>query len=198
MKKDKDLWPSDPTWHADFAPCYTPKEMIDLGIFEGIYTNVIGGIPKNWLKSDKVLPVGSDPDPELNKYKVKSRQSLTVWQENGWTTELSPLGWWQWYCLYFLGRRTDEDEWQIQRWSSFVSRHQGQINHNCNLKDETCRPKQRQGLLQWAWDSSKRYEARVIEENVKKMIIQSSAVKVQKVATESFYLSPKRVSFLTW
>lgn len=197
MKNNKAHWPSDPTWHPDFGPCFTPKEMIDMGVFEGIYTHVIDGIPATWLKSDKVLPVGSEPDPSLNYYGVKSRQSLKVWQENGWTTDLSPLGWWQWYCLYFLGRRTPEDEWQIKRWESFVSRHQGQINHNCTLSDKDCRPKQRQGLLQWAWDSTKKYEARVLDVNIKRMLRETNSSKVAKPAVEDV-VSSERLSFLEW
>lgn len=34
-------------WDSRFAPSYTPMEMIELGIFEGIYVNAIKDIPKS-------------------------------------------------------------------------------------------------------------------------------------------------------
>lgn len=165
-------------WDPNFGPSYTPKEMLDLGIFEGVYTGVIKGIPAEYKNHPKVLPKGSEPDVELNRYKVKSRQSLKEWERKGWTTKLSPLGWWEWYIKYYHGRRDDkEDKLQISRWRSFVARHQGQINANCKPKDDDCRPKQRQGLLQWAWDSSEAFTPKQIEENAKR-IAKSAGVEI--------------------
>lgn len=158
-------------WHPEFTPSYTPKEMIELGVFEGLYTAAIDGLPDDWLSSNKVLPRGSKPNPKLNRFGVKSRLSLKEWEQNGWTTENSPLGWFQWYCLYFLGRRLpEEDEWQINRWKSFIARHQAQIYLNCKLKDYKCRPKQRQGLLQWAWDSATVFDSRQRDKNINRII----------------------------
>jgi len=121
-------------------------------------------LPSDWKKNAKIVGVNKPANPKLNKYRVKSRKSLQEWQEKGWTTELSPRGWFQWYVLYFLGRRDEkEDTKQIKRWKSYVARHQGQINANCHLSDHTCRPRQRQGLLQWAWDSTEDYS----DQNIK-------------------------------
>jgi hypothetical protein len=129
-------------------------EMLDLGIFEGIYTAAIQNIPGKYKKHEKVLKRGADPDPSINRFGVKSRQSLKEWQKKGWTTELSPLGWWEWYVKYWNGRRDEkEDKLQIGRWKSFVARHQGQVSAKCKPKDHECHAKQRQGLLQWAWNS---------------------------------------------
>lgn len=158
-------------WDPSFTPSYTPKEMLELGVFEGKYINVIEGLPKSWYSLPKVQKEDEEPDISLNKFGVKSRQSLSHWKEKGWTTKDSPYGWFQWYCLYFLGRRLpEEDEWQIGRWRSFVARHQAQVSKNCKTKDNECRPVQRQGLLQWAWNSDTEFTEKQQEKNLKRLI----------------------------
>ena len=148
---------NDKTWNPKFTPSYTPKEMLELGVFEGKYINNIKGLPSSWKSLPKVLGPKDEPDPKLNKFEVKSRQPLSKWKENEWIKS-DANGWFHFYCLYFLGRRLGkEDDWQIGRWASFVARHQGQINANCSLTDNKCRPIQRQALLQWGWDSSTKF-----------------------------------------
>lgn len=147
-------------WHPDFTPYYSPMEMLEMGVFEGKYINALTGLPKSWYKYERVLKASAEPDPSINHYGVKSRQPLSVWRKNGWTTKHSPYGWFEWYCHYWLGRRLkDEDEWQIKRWRSFIARHQAQVVASGDLKDETKRRKQRQALLQWAWRSTLPFNA---------------------------------------
>lgn len=81
------------TWDPRFAPSYTPEEMLRLGVFEGKYINNIKGIPQSWKNIDKVLGPNDSPDPKINRYGVKSRQSLSTWRKNGWIKPQDPNGW---------------------------------------------------------------------------------------------------------
>ena len=145
---------SNATWDPTFTPSYTPEEMLKMGVFEGKYINAVKGLPAAWYKIDKVLKPDDDPDPNINKFGIKSRQPLSVWKKNGWI-KTDKNGWFEWFCHYWLGRRLgEEDKWQIGRWRSFVARHQGQIDASGQRSDTSKREKQRQGLLQWAWDST--------------------------------------------
>ncbi|MGB0921303.1 MAG: hypothetical protein ACPG1C_08270 [Alphaproteobacteria bacterium] len=133
-----------------FAPALTPREMLELGVFEGKYLNDCRDeFPDTWYAHAKL---SNTPDPSLNYFGIKSRQHLSVWRENGWIIGPDPRGWFQWYCRYFMGRRLAEiDAAQIKRWRGFA-RHAGQIRANCEPGDIFCRPRQRQALLQWAHD----------------------------------------------
>lgn len=136
--------------HGGFEPKYTPNEMLKLGVFEGKYINdCAGDFPAYWYDGAKF---SDRPDPEINFFGTKSRQSLEVWQSKGWILGRDPRGWFQWYCRFFMGRRIAEiDPIQVKRWKSF-SRHRGQIVANCEPGDLFCRPRQRQALLQWSHD----------------------------------------------
>lgn len=135
-----------------FAPELTPAEMLELGVFEGKYLNDCQEeFPLKWFEKAKLSPT---PDVTKNYFQIKSRQPLSEWIRKGWITpdDPDPRGWFQWYCRYYLGRRIPEvDQRQIKRWRAFA-RHRGQILKNCEKGNLHCRPRQRQALLQWAYD----------------------------------------------
>lgn len=134
-----------------FRPELTPKEMLKLGVFEGHYmTDCRDEFPDDWFNEAQLSP--EQPDVGCNYFKVKSRQPLAVWQQKGWIYPPDPRGWFQWYCRYYMGRRIPKlDEIQIKRWRAF-RRHKAQLEQNCLMMDFSCRPRQRQALLQWAYD----------------------------------------------
>ena len=135
---------------AGFSPHLTPPEMLEMGVFEGKYLNDCQPeLPAAWFGKAKISDTA---DISQNYFGIKSRQSLSVWQQKGWIYGPDPRGWFQWYCRYYLGRRlADIDRVQIKRWRAFA-RHAGQIKANCYPGDLYCRPRQRQALLQWAYD----------------------------------------------
>jgi hypothetical protein len=139
-------------FREDFKPQLTPKEMLNLGVFGGKYlTDCQNEFPVSWFEDAKLSSLGKNI--ELNYYKIDASQSLAEWQRKGWIYHLDPRGWFQWYCRYFIGRRIEsEDNRQIKRWRAF-SRHAGAVRKNCEPADWTCRRKQRQALLHWAYDA---------------------------------------------
>ena len=135
----------------EFRPQLTPKQMLQLGVFGGKYlTDCRREFPASWFVRAKLSPARRDA--RLNYFGVNASQSLAVWRRNGWIRRQDPLGWFQWYCRYYMGRRTTDDARQIRRWRAMV-RHAAAIRKHCEQGDLECRRKQRQALLHWAYDS---------------------------------------------
>lgn len=136
---------------AGFAPELTPAEMLRLGVFGGKYmTDCRDEFPAKWFADARLSPDRSDKN--CNHFGVFAGQPLAEWRRKGWIHPDDPRGWFQWYCRYYMGRRHEDDARQIARWRAFA-RHAGQIRKNCEPGDPFCRPRQRQALLQWAYDS---------------------------------------------
>jgi hypothetical protein len=160
----------------DFKPALTPGEMLFMGVFEGKYLNdCYDEFPQEWYllaaAHGRLSP--GKPDVSCNYFGVDSRQPLSVWRENGWAprprgpaladatgramlagrvSNPDERGWFQWYCRYWLGRRIPElDRVQIGRWRSFT-RHVGAVKKGCKRGDLDCRRRERQALLQWAYN----------------------------------------------
>ena len=162
---------------AEFQPDLSPGEILMLGAFEGKYLNdCVSEFPAEWfvgaLRFGRLSPEKADPE-RCNLFGVKSRQPLSVWRENGWApskeragrhdnhyhgvlgdpaTNPDERGWFQWYCRFWMGRRLPIiDDIQIKRWRAF-RRHAGAIKANCGRGSLTCRPRERQALLQWGYN----------------------------------------------
>ena len=124
--------------------------MLKLGVFGGSYFGLrIKEYPKSWFKSAKI---SAKFEVNLNRFRVKSGMSKKQWLEKGWIFKEDPLGWFQWYCRFSIGRRIPHiDEIQIKRWKNF-RRHVIAIKKNCESADMNCRRRQRQAILQWAYN----------------------------------------------
>ena len=125
--------------------------MLEYGVFGGSYLgNTIHEYPKSWFTKAKIRKIF---DVNLNYFQIKAGLSLKEWKQKGWIMEEDPRGWFQWYCRYSVGRRIEEiDKIQIARWKAFGPRHIGGITKNCPKNLLSCRRKQRQTLLQWAYN----------------------------------------------
>ena len=120
--------------YPDFKPNLTPRQMFRLGSFGGTYwrpiystitnknyKNVHKKYPKSWWSDIPEKHLSSSTyDKSINKYGVEVGTSLEFWESKGWITKYQPYGWVQWYCDYYNGRRTPDDERQIKRWSSLA------------------------------------------------------------------------------
>ncbi|MDO5606366.1 MAG: hypothetical protein Q4G25_14515 [Paracoccus sp. (in: a-proteobacteria)] len=140
---------------ADFAPGFapqlSPEEMLELGVFGGCYmTDCQAEFPPGWFRRARLSP--RRPDVRLNYFGVHASQPLSEWRRKGWLHADDPRGWFQWYCRYWMGRRHGDDARQIGRWRA-MRRHIGQLRAACAPGDPFCRPRQRQALLHWAYDS---------------------------------------------
>jgi hypothetical protein len=146
--------PAGKNFDPVFKPQLTPQQMLRLGVFGGKYmTDCRKEFPRRWFEKAKLSP--DKHDPSLNYFKVNASQPLSAWRKKGWIYPDDPRGWFQWYCRYFMGRRIPaEDKRQIARWKS-MKRHVSQLKKHCRKGDASCRPRQRQALLQWAYDSRK-------------------------------------------
>ena len=144
--------PMGTNFHDEFTPELTPKQMLELGVFGGKYmTDCQDEFPIDWFTHAKLSP--HKKDSSLNFFAVDASLPLSAWKDKGWIYPDDPRGWFQWYCRYYSGRRVaHEDLRQIQRWKA-IRRHIGAIKKNCKPWDLSCRPRQRQALLHWAYDS---------------------------------------------
>ena len=152
-----------------FNPNKTPIEIIKEDAFGGTYfrdtySNINGKWYRNsWKEFDFLERI--DPklyssnyyDTNVNKYKIKCGTSLRFWEDKGRICEQDPYGWFQWYCRYYLGRRSEDDKRQIARWNNIVNRFKGILvkmikNKNAKYNDYSISPKIRQILLHWGYE----------------------------------------------
>tara|TARA_B100001057_G_scaffold219295_1_gene219604 strand:- start:129 stop:749 length:621 start_codon:yes stop_codon:yes gene_type:complete len=160
----------------EFKPNLTPKQVLQSGSFGGTYfrdihsnvtkknykgKEVIKEFPKHWFNGLDIdtMITSQNYDKKLNKYGVKCGSSLEAWEGSGWIDKQDPYGWFQWYCRFYRGRRTDDDKRQIDRWLKLAGPKGRFKNRLLNMikkkgvskNDFTVSPVIRQVLLHWAY-----------------------------------------------
>lgn len=155
-------------------PNMTPKEVLQAGSFGGTYfrpikSSVTGEshsgvwkeLPSDWLEG---LNIGRQISSttyhtDVNTYGVKCGGSLEMWESSGWIDKQDPYGWFQWYCRYYLGRRTADDDRQISRWAKCTG-VKGRWRNNliskcvrsgCAFDNHAVSPVVRQTLQHWGY-----------------------------------------------
>lgn len=161
--------------HPEFKPNMTPKEVLQAGSFGGTYFRPIDSgvtkqsygeevwkeLPEDWIAGLDVKKHVSSPnyDVNVNKYKVKCGGSLKMWEDSNWIVAQDPYGWFQWYCRFYQGRRTEDDPRQISRWAKCTGVN-GRWRNNligkiyragARFDDFSISPVVRQVLLHWAY-----------------------------------------------
>jgi hypothetical protein len=143
--------PRGGNFDPQFRPQLTPAELLKIGVFGGKYmTDCAREFPAEWFRGAKLC--AERHDPQLNFFRVNASQPLAEWRRKGWIHPDDPRGWFQWYCRYYMGRRGADDARQVRRWRN-IRRHVAQLEKHCERRDLACRPRQRQSLLHWAYDS---------------------------------------------
>jgi len=162
--------------HPTFRPNMSPEEVLRAGSFGGTYFRpirssvtgelikdaVTATLPAAWHKglTARELTTPMDAyDASVNAYGVKCGGSLEMWEGSGWISAVDPYGWFQWYCRFFQGRRSTDDERQIARWAGVASdkgRFRNQLIGRCArggraFDDATVSPVIRQTLQHWGY-----------------------------------------------
>jgi hypothetical protein len=123
--------------HPEFRPNLTPAEVLQLGSFGGTYFRPIDSgttherymdawkeFPAEWFEGlnikRQVTRSWASYDVSVNKYGVKCGGTLDMWESSGWISTIDPYGWFQWFCRFYLGRRSTDDERQIARGNGTV------------------------------------------------------------------------------
>ena len=150
----------------DFRPNKTPIAVIKEDAFGGTYfRDIYSGVSRKWYRRlwkefdqlkniDQKFYCSDYYDVSANKYRVKCGTSLRLWESKGWINETDPYEWLQCYFRFWLGKRSEDDERQINRWKKTVNRFRGKLvemikDAGSKFDDYSVSPKIRQILLHW-------------------------------------------------
>ena len=150
----------------DFGANKTSVETIREGAFGGtylrdIYPSVTGKrYKKSWKQFNQLKNIDQKfycldyYNASVNKYGVKCGTLPRFSETKGCINEIDPYGWFQWYFRYWLCRRPEDDERQINEWKKTVSRFTGILvkmikDAGSKFDDYSVSSKIRQILFDW-------------------------------------------------
>lgn len=159
--------------YPEFRPNLTPRQIFMMGSFGGTYwrpiysgitkkkyNNIHKKYPKKWWEGLEQEQLSSSKcNISVNKYKVRVGTSLSFWEKKGWIHKDHPYGWVQWYCDFYLGKRSSDDKRQIDRWNKFAG-EKGRFRlwlitlikkKKTKFDDFSVSPKIRQSLQHWGY-----------------------------------------------
>ena len=152
----------------DFGANKTPVDVIKEGAFRGTqFKDIYFGVTEKWYKKswkefDQLKDIDQKfcldyYDVSVNKFVVKCGTLLRFWENKGWINEIDPYGWFQLYFRYCLGRMSEDDARQVNRWKNIVSRFTGKLvkmikDVGGKYNDYSIAPKIRQILLHWGYE----------------------------------------------
>jgi len=147
-----------------FNPYYTPREILELGVFNGTYFfkyALRSGLPDELF--DK-LPESrynlSQPDANVNYFKALTVQRRRDDFIPNALRLLATAGWLMWYCRFYYGKTTNtEDAYRIKQWKDEIETFYFYVKEACDaanrpyddLNVAAARP-WRQQLLQYGMD----------------------------------------------
>ena len=158
----------------DIGANKTPVEVIKEGAFGGTYfRDIYSSVNGQWYKKKrKEFDQLKDIDQKyycsdyvsVNKYGVKCGTSLRFWENKGWTNKIDPYGQFQQYFRYWLGRKLEDDERQINTWKKIVSKLVDELiklivmirEAGSEYDDYSMSPKIRHILLHWGYESTEK------------------------------------------
>ena len=138
-------------FHPDFQPDLTPPEMLALGVFGGKYmTDCRDEFPNSWFAEVRLSSLRKDPS--LNWFGVDASQPLSVWRRDGSipTIRVAGSSGTAATTKVVACRVRTSDRSPVGK---AIRRHIAQLRRACEPADCWCRPRQRQALLHWAYDS---------------------------------------------
>ena len=145
-----------------FKPNLTPIQVIKKIAFGGTYFRYIySGVNDKFYKNswkeikklediDKKYYASGLYDVSVNKYGVKCETSLRFLESKNRIRPIDPYGWFQWYFRYWKGRRSEDNQRQIDRSNRLVSRFKTVLIKM--IGDGRDSPKIRQVLLHWGYE----------------------------------------------
>ena len=147
-----------------FNPHYTPREILELGVFGGTYFvkyRSQQGLPKELFEGLPTIKYDALVyDKNNNYFQVDAHQRRRDFNMPNDARVLDPFGWFQWYCRFFYGRRSSSDNYRLAQWKDELETIMFYITKACEVADKpltdlTVEKAWRQQALNFGWDSTK-------------------------------------------